>query len=211
MKHIGLLSALGVAGAVLSMSTASLAAPPPPAPAPAPQPYTTAPPPTVVQPPRPGVTAPQAAPPQPVVVAPQPTAEKKVSYTGTNVPMLATGLGLFGLSYAPALVVGATSSLGADRNLYLPVAGPWIDLANRPSCGGRGPSCGGETTNKILLATSGVAQGVGAAMTLVGLLVPVHHETVTKKTTTAKSDKPTIQISPSSVGSGYGLSAVGTW
>jgi hypothetical protein len=146
-----------------------------------------------------------------VVTTQQPTTERRVSYTGTNVPMLATGLGLFGLSYAPALVVGATSSVAADRSLYMPVAGPWLNLANRPACGGRnGASCANETTNKVLLGADGVAQGVGAAMTLVGLLVPVHHETVTKRTT-GQSEGPTIRISPGMMGTGYGVSAVGTW
>jgi hypothetical protein len=209
MKHIGLLSTLGVAGAVLTMSTASLAAPPPPAPAP--QPYTTAPPSTVVvQPPRPGVTAPQpysAAPP----ITPAPTtSERLTSYTGPNVPLLTTGLTTFGLSYAPALVIGAMSSQSADRNLYIPVAGPWLDMANRPACNVRGgPSCGSETTNKVLLGVDGVAQGLGAAMTVVGLLVPTRHTVLTK--TTAKHEGPTIRIGPDRLGTGYGVSAVGTW
>jgi hypothetical protein len=179
MKHIGLLSALGVAGALLTMSTASLAAPPPPAP-----------------PPPPGAVAPR-------------TTERLVSYTGPNVPLLTTGLTMFGLSYTPALVVGAMSSQSADRNLYIPVAGPWLDLANRPSCGGRGPTCGRETTNKVLLGVDGVFQGVGAAMTVVGLLVPTRHTVMTR--TSAKRDGPTIRISPDRLGTGYGLSAVGTW
>ncbi len=204
MKHIGLLSALGVAGALLTMSTASLAEPPPPAPPP-PRPYTTAPPPTVVvQPPLQGVTAPQPT----FTPAPR-TTERLVSYTGPNVPLLTTGLTTFGLSYAPALVIGAMSSQSSDRNLYIPVAGPWLDMANRPACGGRGPSCTSETTNKVLLGVDGVAQGLGAAMTVVGLLVPTRHTTMTK--TTAKKDGPTIRISPATLGTGYGVTAVGTW
>jgi len=198
MKHMGLLSALGVAGALLSMSTASLAEPPPPAPPP--RPYTTAPP-----PPRVGVTAPQPA------ITPTPrTTERLVSTTGPNVPMLTTGLTMFGLSYAPALVVGAMSSRSADRNLYIPVAGPWLDLANRPACGGRGGiPCSVETTNKVLLGASGVFQGVGAAMTVAGLLIPTRHTVMTK--TSAKHEGPTIRIGPDMLGTGYGVSAVGTW
>ena len=178
MKHIGLLSALGVASAVLSMSTASLAAPPP------------------------------ATAPQPTTLAPR-TTEHAVSYTGPNYPLMTTGLGMFGLSYVPALVIGASSSQSADQNLYIPVAGPWLDLANRPSCGGRGPTCGSETTNKVLLGVDGIFQGAGAAMAVVGLLVPVHHAEVTTKA--AKREGPTIRISPSTLGTGYGVTAVGTW
>jgi hypothetical protein len=191
MKHMGLLSALGAAGAVLSMSTASLAAPPPPRPAP------------------PGVTAPQpysAA--APTAAAPR-TTERMVSYTGPNVPLLTTGLTMFGLSYAPALVIGAMSSQSSDRNLYIPVAGPWIDMANRPACNVRGgPSCAAEATNKVLLGVDGVFQGLGAAMTVAGLLIPTRHTVMTK--TTAK-EGPTIRISPDKLGTGYGVSAVGTW
>jgi len=202
MKHIGLLSALGVAGALLTMSTASLAEPPPPAPPP--RPYTTAPP-----PPRQGVTAPQPYSAAPAITPAPRTSERLVSYTGPNVPLLTTGLTTFGLSYAPALVIGAMSSQSSDRNLYIPVAGPWLDMANRPACGGRGPSCASETTNKVLLGVDGVAQGLGAAMTVVGLLVPTRHTVLTK--TTAKKDGPTIRIAPDRMGTGYGLTAVGTW
>jgi hypothetical protein len=180
MKHIGLLSALGVAGAVLSMSTASLAAPPPP----------------------------RAPAPVPTVAGPR-TTERMVSYTGPNVPLITGGLGIFGLSYVPALVVGAASGQSADRNLYIPVAGPWLDLANRPMCGGRGTNCATEPTNKMLLGVDGVFQGVGAAMTVVGLLVPTRRTVMTK--TTAEKDGPTIRIAPARLGTGYGVSAVGTW
>ncbi len=183
MKHIGLLSALGVAGALLSLSTASCASDTtigqtPPAPAP---------------PPQRGVVEAQGA-------------ERPVE-TRPNVPLITTGLVTFGLSYVPALVVAGESTQSADHNLYIPVAGPWLDIANRPSCGGGGPDCTTETTDKVLIGVSGVFQGVGAVMTVLGLLTPERSEVVTA----AKADKPTIHVSPTSVGTGYGLGAVGTW
>lgn len=186
MKHIGLLSALGVAGVVVLLSTTSFAAdttivqsPPPPAPAPAP----------AVQP---GVVEAQGA-------------ERPVE-TRPNVPLITGGLVTFGLSYVPALVVASQSSQSADRNLYIPVAGPWLDFANRPGCGPGGASCNTETTNKVLLGVDGVFQGVGAVMTVLGLLTPETHTAAA-----ANADKPTIHVSPTSVGTGYGLGAVGTW
>lgn len=184
MKHIGLLSALGVAGALLSLSNASFAADT-----------------TIVQSP------PPAPAPQPTVVA-APSAERAPSYTGPNVPLITTGLVTFGLAYVPALVVAGESSQSADHNLYIPVAGPWLDIANRPQCGNGGPDCTTETTDKVLIGVSGVFQGVGAVMTVIGLLTPEHNDVVT---TAAKNDSPTIHVSPTSVGSGYGLGAVGTW
>jgi hypothetical protein len=181
MRNIGLLSALGVAAALLSSSTASLASDT-----------------TVVQAPAPA--------PQPTVVA-APEAEHAAGYTGPNVPVITTGLVTFGLSYVPALVVAGESTQSADHNLYVPIAGPWMDIANRPQCGNPGgPDCTTETTDKVLIGVDGVFQGVGAVMTVLGLLTPETHEVVA-----AKQEEPKLQISPTRVGSGYGLGAVGTW
>ena len=175
-RHHAALFALGVAGAILSLSHASFAADT-----------------NVVQ-----------APPTTVVAAPG-AAEHAPGYTTTNVPLIVTGAVTFGLAYVPAIVIASQSSESADHNLYIPVAGPWMDIASRPSCGGLGPSCNTETLNKVLIGVDGVAQGAGALMTVLGLLTPVHHENVA-------SSGPTLHVSPAQLGaSGYGLSAFGTW
>lgn len=184
MKHIALPCALGLAGAVLSMSTAALAG------------DTT----NIIQAPPPA--------PQPTVVA-APTSEQAAGYTGPNIPMITTGIATFGLAYIPAVIVAGESTQSADRNLYIPLAGPWIDIANRPPCGNiGGPECTTETTDKVLIGVDGVFQGIGAVMTVFGFLTPEHHDVVT---TEAKDDKPSIRVSPTRVGTGYGLGAVGTW
>ncbi len=182
MKHIGLVSALGIAGVVVSLSNASFADT------------------TVVQ--SPPAAAPQS---RGVVEAQAPGAERAAT-TRPNVPLITTGLVTFGLSYVPAVVVAGESSQSADHNLYIPVAGPWLDIANRPGCGAAGPSCTTETTDKVLIGVDGVFQGVGAVMTVIGLLTPETHTVAA-----AKADKPSIHISPAQVGSGYGLGAVGSW
>lgn len=187
MRKIGLVSALGIAGALASMSTASFAS------------DTT----NIVQAP-PAAASAAPAPAQPGVVEAQ-GAEQPVT-TRPNVPLITTGLLTFGLSYVPAVVVAGESSQNADHNLYIPVAGPWIDMFNRPACGAGGPDCTTETTNKVLIGVDGVFQGVGAVMTVLGLLTPETHTA-----TAAQIDKPTIHVSPTSVGTGYGLGAVGTW
>ena len=188
-RHIGLV--LGVVGSVLSLSTASFADDT-----------------TVVQAPPPAQPPAQTT----VVAAPQPqpvAAEHTAGYVGPNVPMITTGLVTFGLSYIPALVVAGESTQSADHSLYVPLAGPWIDIANRPACGNGGPDCNTENTDKVLIGVDGVFQGVGAVMTVIGLLTPErHHDYVT---TTAAADKPTVSVSPTRVGSGYGLGAVGSW
>ena len=162
MKLNPLLFALGAAGVILSLSTASLGA----------------------------------------------DGERVIGYTGPNLPMMTTGIGTFGLAYIPAVVVAGESTLSADHNLYVPLAGPWLDLAERPGCGGSTQACTTENTNKVLIGLDGVFQGAGAVLTVVGLLTTEHRVIVTR---TAKSDKPTIQVSPAILGTGYGMAAVGSW
>jgi len=71
--------------------------------------------------------------------------------------MFQSGLWTFAGSYIPAVVVATVSPRDFDRPLYIPLAGPWIDLATR-DC----PDCRHETVNKVLLVGSGVFQAVGA-------------------------------------------------
>jgi len=127
--------------------------------------------------------------------------------TGPSMEMVGSGIGTFALSYLPAVVVGATSSLGADRTLFVPLAGPWMDLTQRPRCG---PvvSCNAEDTDKVLLITDGVFQAIGA-LTIVGGFLTTVHET---KTVRAADLRPTLHLGTGSVGGkGYGLLAFGTF
>ena len=136
-------------------------------------------------------------------------AERAPAYAGPpNVPLLTTGLVTFGLSYVPAIVVAGESTQSADHSLYVPIAGPWIDIASRPRCGTLGgPDCTTETTDKVLIGVDGVFQAIGAVETVFGLLTPEHAVV----TTVAKHDRPTLKVAPTRVGSGYGLGAVGSW
>jgi hypothetical protein len=122
--------------------------------------------------------------------------------------MVGSGLAIFGLSYTPVTVVGASSGLNADRSLFVPLAGPWIDLTQRPGCA-PGTSCNGENTDKVLLVVDGIFQGIGA-LTIVGGFLTTAHKT---KTVTRTADSPpTLRLSPAQVGSrGYGMVALGTF
>ena len=105
------------------------------------------------------------------------------------------------LSYAPAAVIGATSARREDRRLIIPVAGPWLDLANR-DC--RTERCGAnENVNKAMIITSGAVQGAGALMALGSLLIP-ERKTVHERV----AEKPGVQIAPM-IGGITGISAVG--
>lgn len=122
-----------------------------------------------------------------------------------NRPLLRTGAGVFLLSYAPSVVVGAMSDREADKKLYIPVAGPWMDLAHR-GCTAENPCGAGEDVATAMLITSGVAQGAGILMGLGSLLIP-ESTTITQKT--AEATKPEVRVAPISVRAGAGIAVFG--
>ncbi len=133
------------------------------------------------------------------------------AHNDTKDTLLGTGLFLLAVSYLPAVSVAASSTMMVDQHLYVPVVGPWIDLSQRPACA---PplNCATEQTNRALLETSGILQGVGAFLTLVGLLTSddddVNHPAPAKSTNDAKATR--IQVMPTQFGAtGYGLAAFG--
>ncbi len=71
--------------------------------------------------------------------------------------------------YTPAALVAAKSPIYSDNSLYVPVLGPWLDVADRPKCGPGSVRCGVETGNQALLVLDGVFQAWGVAAILVGL------------------------------------------
>lgn len=122
--------------------------------------------------------------------------------TRPNIPLLTTGGLLFAGSYVPTAIVGGTSDRSADRNLYIPVVGPWLNLADR-QCDG----CEHESGNIALVILSGIGQGLGAGMTIASFLVP---QKVAAATISAGNVK--MNVVPTSVGKGgAGLGAVGTF
>jgi hypothetical protein len=79
-----------------------------------------------------------------------------------NKAYLITGSALLVGTYVPTAVI--TASEDEDRSLYIPVAGPWIALADRPD--------DASTTSTALIIGSGALQGVGALMTLASFFIP---------------------------------------
>jgi hypothetical protein len=139
-------------------------------------------------------------------VAP-PGPEVRSGYAGPNRALLGTGIVTFGVAYVPAVVVAGESSQSVDHHLYVPVVGPWLDLANRPGCGPGSIACDTETTNKVLLATDGIFQGLGVISVVAAFLSPEHERAVVE---TGSTDKPTLHVSPAQIGAGgYGLRAFG--
>ena len=128
-----------------------------------------------------------------------------VEYTGPDRGLLKSGAWTLGLSYVPAAIVGIESSLPADRYLLAPVAGPWIDYAKR-DCS----NCTNETLNKVLLATDGVFQGLGA-LQIIGSFLFVEHTVVTRPARVeAPKNALNLRLVPKFSG-GYGLAAIGNF
>jgi hypothetical protein len=121
--------------------------------------------------------------------------------------LLISGVAVFGLSYIPSMAVAAESTRSEDRNLWAPIAGPWIDLAARPSCGGR-LDCDVESLNRALLVSDGIFQGLGVLGAAASFFVP---ERGKKVVWTAKNgERPSVYATPARVGqNGYGVAAFG--
>lgn len=79
-----------------------------------------------------------------------------------NRPLLLTSTLMFTAAYVPAVLTARFSQDDTTDNLYIPVAGPWLELSRESATSG----------NKAALAISGVFQGLGALGMVTSLLVP---------------------------------------
>lgn len=121
-----------------------------------------------------------------------------------NSDLITGGALMFGLSYGTSVMLGAASDRHSDQWLFVPVAGPWLDLATRRSC--HGPNCGiGEAANKVLLAGDGILQAAGTLQILGGFLFP---ET---RIVTRTASRPQVHVAPTAGLSSVGLTAWGTF
>lgn len=121
--------------------------------------------------------------------------------TVPNRPLIWSGVFTLGISYGISAVVGATSNTDADRYLFIPVAGPWIDFASRAGCPGTG-SCAGETAAKVGLVIDGIFQGIGAISIVSGFLW--RRQVVVR-------DTAAIHVMPYTGAHGSGLMLTGTF
>lgn len=137
----------------------------------------------------------------------------RVEYIGPDRTLLRSGVWTLGLSYVPALVVAIESPVPEDRFLYVPVAGPWLDLSQR-DCS----TCQHETMNKVLLVTDGIIQGIGS-LEIVGSLLFIERTSVTAAGTEpadkghkhARGSDFRLRFAPRKMAGGYGLAAIGTF
>jgi hypothetical protein len=137
---------------------------------------------------------------------------EETTTTGPNMGLVTAGILTFGLSYGASAVVASTSDNDSDKHLWIPVAGPWIDLADRGGCGAGCDSESRETGYKVLLVADGIFQAVGALQIVGGLLIWPRRETVSRPVTVVADAKPKIHLAPARVGrDAYGLAAMGTF
>jgi hypothetical protein len=144
-------------------------------------------------------------------------ADRTTTYSSRpNRPLLVTGSAIFLGSYGATALQGVLSDNQADEdNNFIPLAGPWMNLSDRPC--GIGDCGTGEDVNQVLLIGSGIAQAAGVAIALSSLFIPEEREVsysakAKHVTHTAKADKPSVSVMPMAMGrnaSGGGFGAVG--
>jgi hypothetical protein len=141
-----------------------------------------------------------------LAVAPSAQAQhavERVQSTGPHTLMFRSGVVTLAASYVPVVVVAGFSDVPADQRLYIPVAGPWMDFAER-DC----PTCRHETLNKVLLVTDGIFQGLGA-LDIVGSFFVIEERTYVARTTTPSPAGAPVRLGIRPIGGGYGMAAVG--
>jgi hypothetical protein len=138
----------------------------------------------------------------------QPAGAEQISYGRPNSVLIGGGLSVFLGLYVPSAIVATVNSNSYDQHLYIPVAGPWLDLAARPGCGGVGQStCPTEDGYRVLLVFSGSLQALGVLAVIVGAAVPER-----RITRPPKAAGLTMHVLPAQVSrDGYGLEAFGAF
>jgi hypothetical protein len=87
---------------------------------------------------------------------------------------------VFGVPYVLSASVAGSSKTDADTWLYVPLAGPFLDLANRkekcnsvPTSPGRTDVyCADDSGERFFLMTDGLMQIAGATLLIFGLAMP---------------------------------------
>jgi len=117
--------------------------------------------------------------------------------------VLTGGTLLFGIPYTASVVVASRSSVDEDQFLYVPLAGPWIDLVTRPECPPIRSECGNATATSAALIGDGILQAVGTALVVRAFTSP-------EKTWIIRGHRANATVTPV-VGSTNGVAAVGNF
>jgi hypothetical protein len=119
-------------------------------------------------------------------------------------PLLITGSALLLGAYATSVGVAAVSDLPADDRLYVPIAGPFLNLGDRP-CPLASSQCSDEEDlAKASILGLGLAQGAGLGLTIASFFVK-ERPAETRIKVPENAEKASFSIVPY----GAGASAVG--
>ncbi|MDB4994335.1 MAG: hypothetical protein JWM74_1767, partial [Myxococcaceae bacterium] len=144
-------------------------------------------------------------PPPPLVFTPDRSLREE---THPNGSVIAAGLVIFGIPYAASLASYGASKHPGDDSLWVPVAGPWLDLADRGGLPTARATRDDEITNRALLVTDGAFQALGALAVVGGFIFPE----LRSKQLADETAKPHLRMTPMKLGKlSYGLGAVGTF
>lgn len=155
-----------------------------------------------------GTTASTALAQEPVVTAPAPGTRETVKYRierGPNIPLVVTGSILFIGGYGGALAAGWASDRKEYDQMYIPIAGPFLTLAERGSCAV--VPCRGTTGEKVFLAADGLIQTFGLVSAVAGLIFPETHLVPIR----VGSSSVRVQVAPGGGPGGAGVSAFGSF
>jgi len=139
---------------------------------------------------------------------------EQTSYVPPNRAILAGGIIAFTGSYVPSVIVAVANGNSFDNHLYIPLAGPWLDLSHRPGCGATQFDCTRESGFAALLIVDGVVQALGVLATGLAFVVPERRTRVVTASADragkAPREKPSVHIVPARLGAdGYGVAAFG--
>ena len=132
-----------------------------------------------------------------------PTGESTLIYQRRtpNKALLITGSSLLVSTYVTTAALAGYNGEVGDKDLYIPIVGPWINIAER-----NGNQYKDNTRDTLLIAGSGVLQGVGALMAVTSFFVP---EKVPAARIQAGNVK--MEITPQAGAGGGGIGAVGVF
>jgi hypothetical protein len=141
-------------------------------------------------------------------------AEQRRTTYKPNPWLMGSGAILFGGSYGASVIVAAadhnTASNEWTKNLYIPVAGPWITLGKDP-CTFATRCTTADNWNGALMIGSGIAQGAGLVLMATSFFVPAHKTTTVVAAQNQKPQKPRVSFAPVSYKGGAGVGASGTF
>lgn len=124
-----------------------------------------------------------------------------------NKAMLITGSAIFLGTYAAGAIVASFSDTKGDDNLYIPVVGPWLDLAQRPCS--LGECTFREDVNIAHIIGSGAAQAAGIGIALASFFVGERRDG--RPAPQPPVTQAHVQVLPVSLRGGAGIGAFGTF